>query len=316
MDVAQYLGVFLLENELCYLHGIGNLEIKKIPAGYDEEANKVIPTTYDIIFSKTTGSIDDAFANFIATQERVSISNAANQIKLFVEESLQKMKAGNTVELPGLGKLYMDQSGVQFEKDAQLHIQGKSIPFFKIRESAERKESTIEEIYEKTAIKEVKAGEDIVIKPATVNWTRIIIIIVLFLLLVGTIGYFVYQYFNNENSASTEQVASSHEDLSTTAEILPIVSENENENEEGAEVSNNLVSEEKESLKVILNDYTTLERAETRSNQLKGYGHNVEVIELPNGSFGVVMTPIVDDQEGQAVIDSLKRMFGGNPRFL
>lgn len=308
MGVAQYLGVFLLENELCYLHGIGNLEVKKIPAGYDDVTNKAIPASYDIVFSKTTGSIDDAFANFIATQERVSISNAANQIKLFVEDSLQKMKAGNSVDLPGLGKFYMNQDGVQFEKDAQLHIQGKSIPFFKIRESAERKQTSIEEIYEKTEIKEVKAGEDIVIKPATVNWKRVFIIVVLFLLVVGAIGYFVYQYFANSNQQETTQVEQM-EEMGTPAELLP---QEERESIEEAVIETTTEGP----LKVILNDYTTLERAETRSNQLKGYGHNMEVVELPNGSYGVVMIPEVGSQNDQEVLDSLKLMFGGNPRFL
>lgn len=310
MDVAHYLGVFLLENELCYLHGIGNLEVRKTPAVYDKENGSVIPATYDIVFSKTSGSIDDSFPNFIANHERVSISNAANQIKSFVEHSLNTMREGNQVDLPGLGKFYMDSSQViQFEKDSNLHIAGKSIPFFKIRESAERKDNTIEEIFENTEIKELKAGEEIVIKPPTLNWSRIIIIGLVFLVVIGAIGYFAYKFINQPEDANSNAPSMQSEQLDEfPAEALP----DENHQSSELEVEHGSSVARSGVIYAMLNKYPTEERATTRSNQLNSFGHQTEVKTLPSGEHGVVLVMGPTGQTDEQIEDSLKVFFGGN----
>ncbi|HZH88131.1 MAG TPA: hypothetical protein VFD78_03035 [Chitinophagaceae bacterium] len=305
MDVAHYLGVFLLENELCYLHGIGNLEVRKTPARYDKESESMIPATYDIVFSKTSGSIDDSFPNFIATHERVSISNAANQIKEFVQHSLNTMRDGNQVDLPGLGKFYMDQNQeVQFEKDDKLHIEGKSIPFFKIRESAERKDNTIEQIFENTEIKELKAGEEIVIKPPTLNWSRIVILGLLLLVIVGVIGYFGYKFINKPDDV--EPVMQSEQLDEFTMEALPEEDLSAIQEEETTPSAS-----QSDVIYAMLNKYSTEERAQSRSNQLNSFGHKTEVKVLAGGEeYGVVLVMERTGQDEQDIVDSLRVFFG------
>lgn len=305
MDVAHYLGVFLLENELCYLHGIGNLEVRKTPASYDKESESMIPATYDIVFSKTSGSIDDSFPNFIATHERVSISNAANQIKEFVQHSLNTMRDGNQVDLPGLGKFYMDQNQeVQFEKDDKLHIEGKSIPFFKIRESAERKDNTIEQIFENTEIKELKAGEEIVIKPPTLNWSRIVILGLLLLVIVGILGYFGYKFINKPDD--TEPAMQSEQLDEFSAEALPEEDLSAIQ-EEGTTPS----ASQSDVIYAMLNKYSSEERAQSRSNQLNSFGHKTEIKALPGGQeYGVVLVMERTGQDEQDIVDSLRLFFG------
>ena len=66
MDIASYIGQFLLRNKYCYLHGIGSLKLNKLPksdAGSYAYHVQLLPG----------GSIDDLFANFVATSEQVSI---------------------------------------------------------------------------------------------------------------------------------------------------------------------------------------------------------------------------------------------------
>ena len=38
MDIAKYIGLYLLKNNFCYLHGLGNLEIKRRPAVYEGDS--------------------------------------------------------------------------------------------------------------------------------------------------------------------------------------------------------------------------------------------------------------------------------------
>ena len=69
MDIAKYIGQYLLKNSFCYIHGLGNLEISKKPAFYDGKSLQA--PTYEIVLS-SGGSIDDNFANFIATNEQIT----------------------------------------------------------------------------------------------------------------------------------------------------------------------------------------------------------------------------------------------------
>ena len=75
MDVAKYIGLFLLKNNFVYIHGLGNLELRKRPASFNGEALQ--GSTYEVVMTPM-GSIDDNLANFIATNEQISISKASN----------------------------------------------------------------------------------------------------------------------------------------------------------------------------------------------------------------------------------------------
>lgn len=306
MDVAQYLGVFLLENGLCYLHGIGNLEVQKKPAYYDEETGNMLPASHEIVFNKKSGSIDDSFANYIANIERVSISNAANQIKEFVHEAKLEMKAGKKVDLPGLGNFYLDNNGeIQFEKDPNLQIKGKPIPFFKISKSAEREDNTIEEIIENTEIRELKAGEELEMKPAKLNWSKITFIILIFVVLAGAVLYFLTQ--KKEDNAIIE---SNIEERIESEEINNDQSIMQGEQEESEEIEGTNPDELNQGLQVLLNTYNSPEAAERRSNQLNSYGHKTEMKNIEEGQFGVVLLLEKGNQSEEEVLDSLNVLFG------
>lgn len=311
MDVAQYLGVFLLENGLCYLHGIGNLEVQKKPAYYDEETGSMLPASHEIVFNKKAGSIDDAFANYIANIERVSISNAANQIKVFVQEAKKEMKAGKKVDLPGLGNFYMDNAGeIQFEKDPNLQIKGKPIPFFKISKSAEREDNTIEKIIENTEIRELKAGEELEMKPAKLNWSKITFIILILVVLAGAILYFLVQKNGSDTTNESNIVELVEEDVDNNEENAML----QEEQEEEEEMENTSLNDLAKETQVLLNTYNTIEAAERRSNQLNSYGHKTEVKNIGEGQFGVVLLLEKGDQSEEKIVDSLNVLFGVNSK--
>ena len=129
MDIAKYIGLYLLKNHFCYVHGIGNIELIKRPATYDGKALQA--PSYEVAVTPG-GSIDDNLANFIATNEQISISKAANALRDFSGQARTNMAAGKEVEIPNIGKLVEQGGKVKFITDDKFHFTPAGIPTIKI----------------------------------------------------------------------------------------------------------------------------------------------------------------------------------------
>jgi len=310
MDIAKYIGLFLLKNDYCYLPGIGNLEIKRKPASYDPTSQQLHSPEYELLYTQTIGSIDDRFANFIANNERISIAHAANAIREFTAQSKQMLRNGHDLPIPGIGKFAGDNAGsIRFIPDANLHIEGKAIPFFKTSTRVEeQKEKPISEIYQNTSFREPRADEEIVLKPAQVNWGKIALLSFLGLIIIGG-ALLIFWYYNNNNSSANfpeqqdepEQVvetspANETNPLSDTLNTTAPASA-------GATVA--------AGAKVIINEYSDAARADRRLKQLQSYGNPVELVERDSNYYIVLpVNGIITDET--AYLDSLKRIFNPN----
>ena len=119
MDIAKYIGLFLLKNHFCYVHGLGNLELHKKSATHDGKSLQ--SPSYDVVVTPG-GSIDDNLANFIAVNEQISISKAANALRDYSIQARKDMTAGKEVLLPNIGKFVEVNGKVQFAiKGAARH---------------------------------------------------------------------------------------------------------------------------------------------------------------------------------------------------
>jgi len=317
MDIAKYIGLFLLKNDYCYLPGIGNLEIKRKPASYDPAAQQLHSPEYELLYTQTIGSIDDRFANFIANNERISIAHAANAIREYTAQAKQLIRNGHDLPIPGIGKFSGDSSGsIRFIPDANLHIEGKAIPFFKTSTRVEeQKEKPISEIYQNTSFREPRADEEIVLKPAQINWGKIALLSFLGLIIISG-AFLIFWYYNNnptlvkfpEQQDEPEQVIAppvndanlpSSDTLSTTSSTPTVA------------------TTATAGAKVIINEYSDAARADKRLKQLQSYGNAVELVQRDSNYYIVLpVTGIVNDEA--AYLDSLKRIFNpnGSVRFL
>jgi hypothetical protein len=68
MDIAKYVGLYLLKNKYCCLQGLGNVEIKRTVSQHD---GKELRSGSYYATLNPLGSIDDAFPNFVANTEQV-----------------------------------------------------------------------------------------------------------------------------------------------------------------------------------------------------------------------------------------------------
>lgn len=319
MDIAKYVGLFLIKNEYCFLPGIGSLQVIKKKAAYNKESEQLSGPTYDVVFDQRYGSIDDSFANFIANNERISIAHAANHLKDFCAAAKQELKEGKEVIVPAIGKFVGGPNAtVQFIADPNLSIQGRTIPYFKNSTSNEvKREEPITQIIENTSFREPKGDEEIVLKAPQVNWGKIIMLVAIVLVVIAG-GIFLFWYMNNSKTDKP------------VPEAAPVVEE-----QQTPPVTDTMVSQKPATqtttvapatnadgtitYNVALHQYPTRERAESRVAKLKSYGNStVSMIAKDSATFFVTMSVSSSPADTTKVVDSLKKLFnpGGKVEIL
>ena len=197
MDVAKYIGLFILKNHFCYIQGLGNLEMKKRPASYDGRA--LHAASYDVLLVPA-GSLDDSLANFIATNEQISISKAANALREYSLQAKADLQAGKEVVIPAIGKFVDVEGKTTFVTDAKLQYATPPIPVVRLNKreetpaasSAQKTGTTAP--YKPTAATASPAYQQPAYEEETgsrLNWSRIILVAAIFLVFIALniIGY-------------------------------------------------------------------------------------------------------------------------------
>ena len=188
MDIAKYIGLFLLKNHYCYIHGLGNMELIKRPAVHD--GTSLQAATYDVQVTPG-GSIDDNLANFIATNEQISISKAANTLREYSIQARKDMASGIDVPIPNIGHFTEDGGKVKFVTDANFTFTPAGIPTIKNSKQLEEQSARLQQ---KPSFPEPPKADSI-------NWSMVILVVVLLLILAGG-GYGIYYYLNSNKTAA------------------------------------------------------------------------------------------------------------------
>ena len=296
MDIAKYIGLYLLKNNFCYIHGLGNLEIRKKPATHDGQA--LSAPTYDVLLTPG-GSIDDSLANFIATHEQTSISKAANALRDFSIATRTLLQEGKEVEIPALGKFIQTNGVVKFVPDPNLQYAPAPIPVLR----------TAKRVEEAPSFKMTDNEESSYSSVSGMNWGKIAAVggavIVLCL-----IAFFAIRYLNNRKPAApvTEQLAPDTTLLKPPVAVTPVDTSKPKDTVATAPAPalNNGET------RVILGTYTTRMAAEKRLKTLTTNGNKVELMAKDSSSFFVVMPITFAPADSAKTLDSLRRMF--NPK--
>ncbi|HTO15076.1 MAG TPA: HU family DNA-binding protein [Edaphocola sp.] len=307
MDIAKYIGLFLEKNRFCNLPNLGEFKVEKKSATYKD--GEIQAPDYNVSFSFSGGTIDDEFANFIAINERVSIASAANAIRVFADETKKTLAEGGEIVVPGFGK-FIDKNGKhEFITDPNIKISAPSIPIFKINTEATRSSmpgASIPEMHEQMHLKEPTSKDDVVIKPPTVNWGKVLAFVGLILLILAGIGVAIWYFYNRPVQAPIEA-----ETVMLTDDI-----EGSGQNSDSSSLDNNSTSmtnpttnNETHSFGIL--KYNDKLSAEKKERQLRSYDHNVSIKENSDNTYSVVITiPSVENVESTK--DSLRRFF--NPK--
>jgi len=283
MDIAKYIGLFLLKNNFCYLHGFGNLELRKKPASYDGDALNA--PEYDVVLTPG-GSIDDTLANYIATHEQTSISKASNTLREFSTATRAELAAGKEVEIPGIGT-FSEQNGiVRFAANPQLKYAPPPVPMLRMSKRLEDAPD-----FRRDSQDSHPGGDD-----RNVAWGRIALLALLVVGLIVVIIWGIRHFSDSSNIADTTDTITTEASAPATSSVPvsapPIPAADE--------------------FDVVVNTYSTRMAADRRADKLSNNGNLVKVIS-PDSSRHLVTihikAPVADTTR---MLDSLRRFF--NPK--
>ena len=304
MDIAKYIGLFLLKNHYCYIHGVGNMELVKRPATHDGKALQ--PPSYEVQVTPG-GSIDDNLANFIATNEQISISKAANTLREYSIQARKDMANGQEVPIPHIGHFIEGGGRVKFVTDANFRYTPAGIPTIRNSKQLDEQNSRLQQ----------KPSYPAPHKADSINWSMVILVVVLLIILGGG-GYGIYYYMTSMKAApapvavvpkdTVVQAAtpvaapdSTQPVKDTTSAAMPAAP---------ATVTASSADTVKHTYKMIIGDYPDLEKAEKRMRNLKINGNRAEVMPKDSAGYYVFTNIKCFAADTAHVKDSLRILFG------
>ena len=305
MDVAKYIGLFLLKNNFVYIHGLGNLELKKKPAKYTGDVLQ--GPSYEVIVT-SMGSIDDNLANFIATNEQISISKASNALRDFSTKSREEIANGNEVAIPGLGKFAMERGKTVFITDPSFTYTPPGIA--SVRVGKRQDDTPYMTNADIPAVKPRYIDPDTEVEESSISWVKIAAWAV-GLILLSALIYFGIKYMNSQDSTNVGPLIETTEDTTTVTGAQPggdgILAD-----------STDVITTNSTGLltiDVILNTYTDLGKATRRLDKLTSYGNNVQLVTEEDSSAFYVVLPFegVSPADTSHLLDSLAAVF--NPTY-
>lgn len=281
MDIASYIGQFLLRNKYCYLHGIGSLKLNKLP-------NKESGSYAYHVQLLPGGSIDDLFANFVATSEQVSISKAANAIREYNTEIRSLLDAHQNVNIPSVGYFTKVDNHYTFVTDATFSYQPAVNPALKFVNAK--------------PIKEAAEAEEVIAeapKKAIINWSKIVLFVSLFIVIALAI-YFIITQSQNISATQEEPVTNTTPDI-----VAPVI-------DTPTLANDTSITSAVAEYKFLIKTYATLSAAEKRYHQLLSYGNKVGLQTSDSASYQLFVSLAVPAIDTTKVKDSIRVIF--NPK--
>jgi nucleoid DNA-binding protein len=295
MDIANYIGLFLLKNKFCYVHGLGNMELKKVPATHDGQTLQA--PSYQVVVTPG-GSIDDNLANFIATNEQISISKAANSLREYSIQARKELAEGKEVPIPNIGKFTEKNGKITFVTDSNFSYTPAGIPT--IRNSKQLEEQNARPIHKPSYPPPTKAD--------AINWSVVILVAVLLLIVAGG-GYGIYYYMHQRNETTT---TTPNQDTVAQAPLVPLADTaaappvDSTTVTQPATDSNQLMA-----FRMVIGSYKTKARADQRVEKLALSKIPAEVVGAADSTAYMVITTVNARLADTAhVKDSLVRFYG------
>ena len=301
MDIAKYIGQFLLKNHFCYIHGLGNMELRKKPANFD--GSTLHAPAYEVVVTPG-GSIDDNLANFIATNEFISISKASNALRDFSTYARAELNEGNDVIIPNIGKYHEDNGKITFITDANLQYTPQGIPALKTSRRIEEERQAVKN----TAPGDMPSYKGPVSTPSkysfleNVNWMKVgIAAVAAIILLAGAIaGYFYIRHRNSHLNADTPVIRTVPVQYTDTVMKQP----------DSAAMAAAALNAQHTYL-FIIEDFKTLKKAASKVMLLRSYGHNdVQAVTRDSSIYYVVLPVKCNAADTIKIMDTLSRYYG------
>lgn len=316
MNIESYLIAFLKKNKYLNLPGIGSFKAKKDKYGdWEIEYNKV-------------STIDDLLPSFIGVNENVSSNNAANAISRYTKELKDKLKQGNEVHVPGLGRLKLNNNSISYTQESQdsilqptenknyrdLSFGTSKRPSIQVdSDQPAEEQSTIfdnnninfeTETYNPAYDQQIQEQQENK-KEKQAAITKKLLTVILVLAIVGILIWAFYKFLFQDNGNAATQVNQVNE------------VEQVDDTNLAADSSATTEASTGDQLKILVKTYDSQISADKRQKQLESYGWESGVNNEGNDHSVYVMLP-KDQRSSEDIVDSIRTVLnpGGNVRLI
>ena len=120
-DVLNVLPGMFWDHDCVMLPGLGGFVCNPRSAWYDEAKRQIVPPSRDVLFNPRLTTNDGLVANELMAKHGATYPDALQAVEGLVAQVQSDLDAGDTVELPGLGKLYREEdSQLRFMADVEF----------------------------------------------------------------------------------------------------------------------------------------------------------------------------------------------------
>ena len=110
-----------LDYDCVIIPGFGGFVCNERPAWYDDEKEEMVPPSRDVLFNPNLTHNDGLLAQEIIRSTGLTYTEAMSLAETEAELIASELKAGNTVEIAGVGRLYSSEDGInRFAPAAEL----------------------------------------------------------------------------------------------------------------------------------------------------------------------------------------------------
>lgn len=130
MNIAAYLSGFLKSHYQVKVPGFGTFSLQNAGASLSEDG-KILPPSQQISFEPDFETRDSEFVWYIAEQAGISEFEAELELKKLTNHWKNKLEADQEVDIPGVGKFWNEDSGIQFKGE---RLESSSPDFYGLEE--------------------------------------------------------------------------------------------------------------------------------------------------------------------------------------
>ncbi len=108
--IDKHISQLLFDHECVTVSGFGSFIIREYPAEINGATHMFRPATKRVSFNPSIKENDGLLAKQISSSENIAYRQASESISISVRSWQRMLKGGKKVNLPGIGRLYMDES--------------------------------------------------------------------------------------------------------------------------------------------------------------------------------------------------------------
>lgn len=145
--IDKNISRLLFEHECVILPEFGAFITRHYPAEVNTTTHMLRPASKRVSFNPSIKDNDGLLAKHISVSESITYNQALNSISISIRSWKRILKSGKKVNLPGIGRLYLDNdSKIQFNPAIEINYDRSSYGLNIFRSAAIQKELEVEKV--------------------------------------------------------------------------------------------------------------------------------------------------------------------------